>query len=110
MIDLNNLETGDSVTFTNGTTALFLEQKQTREIDYPLNVSLYCNGNLHTIGYRYDGKSMYDNMHIVSIIKNPKQWTDEDMKMAFKTGNEYTRFSVDDESAEQWVEEYRLSK
>lgn len=56
--------------------------------------------------YRIDG-SYFIGFH--PITKVVKQWTDEDMKSAFEKGNEYARFSVDEDGADKWLEQYKSS-
>ena len=116
MIDLNELEAGDSVKLGDGKTILLLEKIDTGEDDYPIELVLYFSvtksrkHEIQIVPFTALGESPYGDFIIVEIIKKPKRWTDENMKDALNQGNQYARFTLDDEIENKWLEQYKANK
>lgn len=87
MIDLSGLQSGDSVLRGKGKTKCTVNK--VKKIDaFSFLVILFNNVSHTQTSSRYSktGENESGGVDIVEIIKNPKQWTDEDMKEAYAEG------------------------
>lgn len=104
MIDLSDLEVGDSVKY-GSSKCLVCYIKANGAFSY--HVVLFNKVSRSQTSYHYglDGKNQRGGVDIVEIIKNPKRWTDDDMKNAAIKGMEQCCESVFND----WLEQYKAN-
>jgi len=112
MIDLSKLEAGDMVEI-NGELLpvikiIFCPKDHIVEYDlYKVFVLDDSDNRYSDWCYRIDGSFLF-GFHPITKVVN--RWTDKDMKDAFNQGNQYARFTVDDEIENKWLKQYKVGK
>lgn len=109
-VDLSTLEQGDTVVFRDGKQANVAHVNK-RNYDVVLHLG-FRNGTVSKIRYSFFGQTMYynENYTIDRIIKNPKRWTDEDMKLAFEYGLKRNGAVIHHEAMFSWVRQHNGSE
>lgn len=115
-IDISTLEQGDTVVFRDGQKALVNHICDNGYDGLKLYMFVVCDSNKQPLqfedDYQDDGQVQFHNTHendIIEIIKNPKRWTDDDIKAAFNGAilqihkQNYVDFEL-------WREQYKESK
>jgi len=114
MIDLSNLEAGDTAKIGCGTVCFvtlskhFIDDIFTVSADPQKEGYHFFTGLFHKNGVSKVASNIPSN-NIIEIIKNPKRWTDEDMIKAF-IASSWNEISCDPLTAEQWLEQYKVVK
>lgn len=113
-VDLSTLEQGDTVIFRDGQKALVNHVIECSSDYFTVFLFMIDRGRPIHIerDYRKDGvcTAFTYNPQIVEIIKNPKQWSNSDMKAAF---NEGIRQSINlyqqngKVGISEWLEQYK---
>lgn len=117
-IDLSTLEQGDTVVFRDGQKAIVNHISDNFVGGFSVHFSYTSTLNYQRNNdYLQNGETQFsfntDN-DIVEIIKNPKRWTDEDMKESFIMG--YSHISEHNEDcdyekfANDWLQQYKERK
>lgn len=110
MIDLNDLEVGDSIAIKGDSIYEVNSVKKYQEF-FHINF-----GDDFLDEYRTDGNCGTEHIgkragDIVKVIKkeSPKRWTDEDMINAFNAAS-WNDISSEPLTTEEWLEQYKVNK
>jgi len=108
MVDLNDLEAGDSVLYGKSR-AKCLVCKVDKLGAFRFLVVLFNTKTTAQTSYHYDldGKNKHGGADIEEIIENPKRWTDEDLLNALGNGSSG---KWDINNCEEWLDEYKESR
>jgi len=115
MVDLNDLEAGDSVKVKGGGDNLFNvlaiaknpSFEQWRVYLFNLEFISLIQTNVF---YNKGGDTQLfseDDFSIIEIIKSPKRWTDDDMKEAF---HHWQSRKTTDDDFYKWLEKYKANR
>lgn len=105
-IDLSTLEQGDEVIFRGGQKAVI--NQLTKQLDndgVTIDFFVYDHSSSLTDFYLVENGKLVNERNnyydIIEVIKNPRRWTDEDMKAAF---------DAEKPAFDTWFQQYKVKK
>jgi len=117
-IDLSKLEVGDSVSLSETDSITKEKYNSVHYVTKSKKINKHYCISLHNIESELGWGNLFfdergvcndfsEKKRITKIIKNPKQWTDNDMKEMFNNGASLANECV---SADEWLEQYKVGR